>query len=430
VIVPDALRANAQGQTRIGRTQLPATERLVEVAQELSMARDLEAIMAVVRRAARELMGADGATFVLREGESCFYASEDAITPLWKGRRFPMSECISGWVMIHREPVVIEDIYADARIPHAAYRPTFVSSLAVVPIRTSAPVGAIGTYWAARHLATDGEVKVLSALANLTALAMENVQLYGKLQLKIREAQNAVRARDDFLSVASHELRTPLTAMLLQLQRLEQLLAVDELGERYPKLSNCAARSTLTGKRLALLVDGLLDASRLAQGPIPLDVEDFDLVQATRDVLEGFSMTAKHAGCDMRLNAASPLHGRWDRRRIEQVLTNLLSNALKYGAGKPIDILVTQGDGQARVEVRDHGLGMAPEVAGKIFQRYGRAGPVAHHGGLGLGLYLSREAVEAHGGAIRFESRPGDGCTFVVTLPCAAAIADIRKDRF
>jgi two-component system CheB/CheR fusion protein len=417
VIVQNNLRASAQEQALGIRTPLFVSERLVQLAQELSVARELEAIMAVVRRAARELTGADGATFVLREGNYCVYASEDAISPLWKGRRFPLDSCISGWVMLHEEPVVIEDIYADPRIPHAAYRPTFVKSLAMVPIRRSEPVGAIGAYWASRHCASDGDLKALRALADLSSVAMENLQLYTRLQTKIREAQAAVRARDDFLSVASHELRTPLTAMLLQLQRLEQLLAVDQLGERYPKLANCAARSTLTGKRLAALVDGLLDASRLAQGPIPLDVEGFDLVQATREVLDGVATTAKHAGCDLRLDAAAPLQGRWDRRRIEQVLTNLLSNALKYGAGKPIDILIAPRDGQARVEVRDHGLGMAPEVAGKIFERFGRAGPVAHHGGLGLGLYLSREAVEAHGGAIRFESRPGDGCTFVVTLP-------------
>src|SRR5688572_20979067 len=221
------------------RTQLLASERLVEVAQELSVARELDAIMDVVRRAARQLTGADGATFVLREGDTSFYAAEDAISPLWQGRRFPLSECISGWAMLHREPVAIEDIYSDQRIPHAAYRPTFVRSLVIVPIRTAEPVGAIGTYWAARHLASEGELKALSALANLTSLAMENVQLYAKLQTKIREAQNAVRARDDFLSVAAHELRTPLTAMLLQLQRLEQLLAVDAVGDKYPKLSSC-----------------------------------------------------------------------------------------------------------------------------------------------------------------------------------------------
>ncbi len=413
----DTLSVDARESGTSVRTQLFAAERLVEVAQELSMARELSAILDVVRRSARELTGADGSTFVLREGEHCFYAAEDAISPLWQGRRFPLTDCISGWVMLQRQPVAIEDVYADERIPHAAYRPTFVRSLLMVPIRTLEPVGAIGTYWATRHVASDGEMRALAALANLASLAMENVQLYGKLQAKIREAQNAVRARDDFLSVAAHELRTPLTALLLQLQRLEQLLALDALADKYPKLSSCVARSTVTGKRMAALVDGLLDASRLPHGPIQLDVEDFDLVQATREVLDQFATTARHAGCELRFTAPEPVHGRWDRRRIEQVLTNLLSNALKYGAGKPIDVTVSRWGRDVRVVVRDYGLGMAPEVAGKIFQRFGRGGSIWHQGGLGLGLYLSRDAVEAHGGTIRFESRPGDGCTFVVSLP-------------
>ena len=125
---------------------ISALERLVAVSQELSHARDLNTVMSIVREAARELTGADGATFVLRDGDKCYYAEENAISPLWKGQRFPMSICISGWVMMNAQSAVIEDIYADARIPVAAYRPTFVKSLAMVPIRTNNPIGAIGNY--------------------------------------------------------------------------------------------------------------------------------------------------------------------------------------------------------------------------------------------------------------------------------------------
>ncbi len=164
-----------------------AMERLVEVIQALSLASDLPAIMDVVRRAARALTGADGATFVLRDGDKCFYAEEDAIAPLWKGQRFPLTLCISGWTMLNRQPAVIEDIYADPRIPADAYRPTFVRSLAMVPIRTQKPVGAIGTYWATRRNPTPEEVKVLSALADTTAVAMEHVRLYSELERRARD---------------------------------------------------------------------------------------------------------------------------------------------------------------------------------------------------------------------------------------------------
>src|ERR1043165_3508667 len=121
---------------------------LVQVVQELSLARDVAAVQDITRRAARALTGADGATFVLRDGDRCYYADEDAIAPLWKGQRFPMSACISGWAMLHRQPAIIEDIYSDDRIPHDAYRPTFVKSLLMVPVRAEDPVAAIGAYWA------------------------------------------------------------------------------------------------------------------------------------------------------------------------------------------------------------------------------------------------------------------------------------------
>lgn len=153
-------------------------ERLVAVVQELSRARCLEEVQRTVRTAARELTAADGATFVLREGDHCFYADEDAIAPLWKGMRFPLSACVSGWAMLNRRPAVIDDVYDDVRVPADAYRPTFVKSMVVVPIRSSGePLGAIGNYWARRRLPTDAEVRLLQALADATSVAIENVQV-------------------------------------------------------------------------------------------------------------------------------------------------------------------------------------------------------------------------------------------------------------
>jgi PAS domain-containing protein len=157
------------------QVRLPEAKVLVAAVRELARARNLEDVQSVVRRAARELTGADGATFVLRDGAECVYADEDAIAPLWKGRRFAMSDCISGWVMLNRSCAVIEDIYADARIPADAYRPTFVESLAMVPICQPEPRGAIGIYWARRHKSTSSELELLQALADSTSIAMERV---------------------------------------------------------------------------------------------------------------------------------------------------------------------------------------------------------------------------------------------------------------
>jgi diguanylate cyclase (GGDEF)-like protein len=155
---------------------------LLGAVQELSLARSVEDVQRVVRVAARELAGTDGATFVLRDGDRCFYADEYAIAPLWKGQKFPLEACISGWAMLNRRSVAIEDIYADERIPHDAYRPTFVKSLVMVPIRRVDPLGAIGLYWASQHQASEREIGLAQALADSTAVAMEHVKALSELK--------------------------------------------------------------------------------------------------------------------------------------------------------------------------------------------------------------------------------------------------------
>src|SRR6185437_11189670 len=171
---------------------LDGMERLVHAIQELSLARSLPDIQRIVRSSARELTGCDGATFVLRENDSCYYADENAIAPLWKGSRFPIESCISGWAMLNRDAAVIPDIYRDPRIPHALYRATFVKSLVMVPIRKFEPIGAIGNYWASPHQPSDQEVHLLQALADSTSIAIENVQVYSELERRVRERTAAL----------------------------------------------------------------------------------------------------------------------------------------------------------------------------------------------------------------------------------------------
>lgn len=152
-------------------------EALTAVIRRLTSAQSLPEIMEIITHAARVLLGADGITFVVREGERCYYAEEDAIGPLWKGRRFPMSACISGWCMEHGRAVAIPDIYEDERIPHDAYRPTFVKSLAMVPVRQEDPIAALGAYWARSHHASAEELELLQTAANAAALSIAYVQL-------------------------------------------------------------------------------------------------------------------------------------------------------------------------------------------------------------------------------------------------------------
>jgi diguanylate cyclase (GGDEF)-like protein len=158
---------------------------LIDAIQRLAMAHTLDDVVDVVRVTARELTGADGATFVLRDGDQCYYVDENAVAPLWRGMRFPLEDCVSGWAMLHRETAVIEDIYADERVLHEAYRPTFVKSLAMVPIRSLDPIGAIGNYWAEPHVATASELRLLQALADTTSVALAHVQVREQLERRV-----------------------------------------------------------------------------------------------------------------------------------------------------------------------------------------------------------------------------------------------------
>jgi hypothetical protein len=190
---------------------------LLGAIQQLSLARSLPEVEGIVRTAARRLTGADGATFVLDDGEYCFYAEEDAISPLWKGQRFPKQACVSGWVMDHRQAVVIPDVLADERVPRQIYQPTFVRSLAMVPIRQYDPLGAIGNYWADRHTASEDELRTLQALADSTAVALENVRTYQQLEESRLETLQrlalAAEFRDD--GTQEHPRRVARTAFLI-----------------------------------------------------------------------------------------------------------------------------------------------------------------------------------------------------------------------
>jgi hypothetical protein len=165
---------------------MSAPELLATAVRELAFATDLGTVTSIVRRAARRVSGADGVTFVLRDGSECYYVDEDAIAPLWKGRRFRMAECISGWVIRHGRAVAIPDVYQDDRIPHDAYRPTFVKALAMVPVRPQDPVAAIGAYWAREHLASEEELAAMRVLADASSTALAAIDSTQRLARRRR----------------------------------------------------------------------------------------------------------------------------------------------------------------------------------------------------------------------------------------------------
>ncbi len=243
------------------------------------------------------------------------------------------------------------------------------------------------------------------------------------------DLRDAVKARDEFLSIASHELRTPLTPLQLQIDSLVR--AIDRDGDdalQTGRLREKAVAVQQQALRLGDLVRVLLDVSRITEGRLDLDLEDLDLTALVRQTCDRFRVVAGRAGCELAFTAPGPVRGRWDRVRLEQVTANLVSNAIKYGAGKPIAVAIESGDEVVRLRVRDRGIGIAEGDQRRIFHRFERGVSARHYGGFGLGLWISTKVTEALRGSIRVESAPGEGSTFVVELPLDPTRAPARAD--
>jgi PAS domain S-box-containing protein len=243
-------------------------------------------------------------------------------------------------------------------------------------------------------------------LSELKRVEAERNRLY-------EEARDAVKARDAFLSVAGHEIRTPLSALNLTVYQLAR--HVRSLGNE--KATDLVARCEKQVARLIRLADELLDVSRISASRLHLDPEETDLSHLAREVVERLEENARRAGCMLELRAAQPVTGFWDRLRLDQALSNLLTNAMKFGAGKPIVVNVAAHGRDAALSVSDRGIGIHDADQSRIFERFQRGVTAETHPGMGLGLWITREIVEAHGGRIAVESRPGAGATFRVTLP-------------
>jgi signal transduction histidine kinase/HAMP domain-containing protein len=258
------------------------------------------------------------------------------------------------------------------------------------------------------HVYGPTDLALAEELGRRAAIAIDNARLYG-------EAQEAIRSRDEFFSIASHELNTPITSLQLMVERLERAPAS---AEGLAKAVDVMLRQT---KRLSTLIDELLSVARIRMGRLHLEREAIDLASIVKDVAERFGEELARAKCQLSVSAPVPAVGCWDRTRLEQVVTNLLTNAIKFGAGNPIGVRVDLGPRDTvRLVVEDHGIGIEPQNLSLIFGRFERAVSSTSYGGLGLGLYIVKEILGALGGSITVESTRGMGSKFTVELPHAA----------
>lgn len=390
-----------------------AAQRLVEAITELSKARDVETVAAIVRTAAREINGADGATFVLREGDKCFYADEDAITPLWKGQRFPLNQCVSGWAMTHRRPVVIPDITVDERIPQDAYRPTFVKSLVMVPIRSELPIGAIGNYWAKQRVPTEAEVRLIQALADSTSIALENVHLYKHLEKRVtqrtRQLLDANQSLEEFSYFISHDLRAPIRHVGAFASLLEE-----ELGAIPASAQKSLDRIKSSAATMGSMLEGLLALAQLGvQAVEPLEVDMHVLAE------EVAAIAKEESDLPIEFTIEDMPTCRGSEVLLRQVLTNLVANSVKFSSNRPtpkVTIGCESVNGEHRYFVRDNGVGFDLTKSDQLFMAFRRLHSDKEYPGTGVGLAIVSRIVARHGGRIWAEAKPDRGATFFFTL--------------
>jgi signal transduction histidine kinase len=398
-------------------------ELLANTVQHLSLARKIEDVMSIVRTVARRLTGADGATFVLRDGDKCYYADEDAITPLWKGNRFPMETCISGWVMQNKLSAVVPDIYKDDRIPHDAYRPTFVKSLVMVPIRRMNPLGAIGNYWATAHEPSADHVKTLQALADITAVSIENINVYSELEKRVQDRTAELElANKNLFSVnreletlvysLSHDLRSPLRNINFTLGML-----IEHLDEKMDETSHGFANKMFSKvKNAQVLIDDLITMFTMSKQE--LVKTSIDMKGLVSEVYHELIVHEPDRTIHFEIQALPVIHG--DKTLLKQVWVNLISNALKYSRLKAESIIKVGFQEQAEgiiYCVEDNGVGFDMKYYDKIFAPFQRLHTQEDFEGAGIGLSIVQKIISRHHGKIWATSAPGKGTTFFFELP-------------
>jgi signal transduction histidine kinase/DNA-binding NarL/FixJ family response regulator len=413
--VPQAPTAEPKSSGQQLIMEKTAALRLVQAVKELSAARDLASIQEIVRHAARELNGADGATFVLRENDLCFYADENAIAPLWKGQRFPMSACISGWAMLNHQAAVVEDIEKDVRIPLDAYRPTFVRSLVMVPIRREAPIGAIGNYWATRRKPTAAEVNLIQALADATSIALENVRVYQELEDRVAsrtaELIEANQALEEFSYFVSHDLRAPLR----HIRAFGEILKEEAADTLSPTATRALEHIKGSAISMMNLLEGLLTLAHSGQQDMTMDNVDMnELVASSIEELRRSTDT------EIAFTAGTLPDAYGDRVLLRQVWVNLISNAVKYSSERP-QPEVTIGsrvgsNGHTIYFVRDNGVGFDQNDADLLFNPFTRLESGRMFSGSGIGLAIVHKIIGRHDGRIWAEASPGRGATFFFSI--------------
>ncbi|MGF7141537.1 PAS domain-containing sensor histidine kinase [Roseimarinus sediminis] len=391
-------------------------EILIGSVQQLAAATALDTVQDIVAKSARKLIGADGATLVFRENDNCFYVNEDAIQPLWKGKKFPMHSCISGWVMENKKSVVIEDVFGDERIPKDVYRPTFVKSLAMVPINISEPIGAIGNYWKETYTPTEIEMQLLQTLADAAARAIENIQLYTELEDRVKRRTQQLHAVNKELETFTYSVSHDLKAPLRGIDGYSKLLLDeygDSLNEEASHFIKTIRSSTL---QMNLLIEDLLSYSRLERSHFKQ--EKIALKSFTEKLVSNFGDEIKKGRFEVVINIPD-VEIFTDSTGLTIILRNFIENAIKFTREKPnpkLEINFSENPENWIIAVKDNGVGFDMKYHDRIFEIFQRLHRAEDFPGTGIGLAMVAKAAQRMNGKTHAESVPGKGSVFFIEI--------------
>lgn len=429
-----AARAQVQAREREARSRARLAI-LADSSKHFSEARlDLASVLRAMCREVTQrvqdscvvnLIDETGTVLRLAEAHHVDREAEQSIRAILQDLPVPVGETSVGKVAATGQPLLVPHVdhqamIASTRAEYRAYLERFpIHSLVVVPLRARDRI--LGTVTSSRKRGSPAftieDQQLLQDIADRAGLAVENARLAERLRTSMHEAQEAVRLRDEFMSIAGHELKTPLAALQLQIEGMLRQFERGAFGDVAVRFHERVEKTHKHVMRLELLINELLDVSRIVSGKLTMQREEVELSALLADVIDRFSDNLARAKCEVSIEAPEPVIGQWDRVRLDQVLSNLVGNALKYGSGKPIEVRVSREGSEAKIAVQDHGIGIAPEDKDRIFGRFERAVSNRNYGGLGLGLWISQEIVQAFGGTIEVESAVGVGSTFIVALP-------------
>ena len=410
------LERRARERAERANERLAAMQRLLEAALAHLSLEDL--LHELLERIA-ELLHVDTAAILLREGDVLVVRAARGLDEQ-RGRnvRLPIGVGLAGRVAAEQRPVILEDV-PHAQLPNPMLKEQGLSSILGVPLLMDSEVmGVVHVGSRASRRFTEDEVQLLQLVAGRVALAIEHARLLEAertARAEANEAGDAIRLRDEFLSIAAHELKTPITSLLGSAQLLVRRVEQADLGLD-ARTSDRVRTIETQAKRLGNLVTQLLDVSRVQAGRLMLDRRPTDVAELTRSVIS--HLGEQDNGPQIVVRGPQHATATVDALRIEQVLTNLLTNALKYGPReRPILVDIEPDDRTLRISVRDFGPGIPRQRRHGLFDRFYQARAGDHRSGMGLGLYISRQIVEQHGGQIQAEFPRDGGTRLVVVVP-------------